>query len=81
MYKAVNKDGILFLYKEEQEIEKISPEATWVKEGDQFTENEIEISEIYCYCGHTDKCSCGPNEGNTYKPSIIKILGPCKHFH
>lgn len=54
---------------------EVSPEATWVKERDEFDEDEIALK---CYCGHTDRCNCGPTEG---KPMIYKIKGPCGHFH
>lgn len=39
---------------------KISPEATWVKEYDEFTENEIEIvykKKFECLCGKKDTLS------------------------
>lgn len=52
---------------------EISPEATWVKEGDEFEESEVKPS--YAYKGRT--------ENNLLVKEVIfyRILGPCDHFH
>ncbi len=62
---------------------EISPEANWVMEGDEFEENQIKH-----WCNNNDVgltvfCSqCNPvHEWYDCKKHIIKILGPCKHFH
>lgn len=71
-------------------IGEISPEATWVKEGDEFDEDEL---DPYLYClKHPDESfyfdefnqtlewiKLNPNPIK-YKV-VVKILGPCKHFH
>ena len=62
-------------------IGEISPEATYVKEGDEFDEEEI---ELWTGFGHFRKIE--RNNPDYYlhakeKGSIFKILGPCKHFH
>lgn len=46
-------------------IGEISSEAIWVKEGDEFEENEIEKDDYY----------------TSTKIWIYKIKGPCGHFH
>jgi hypothetical protein len=64
---------------------EISPEATWVKEGDDFDEEEIEFwdkTEDH----PTDKSYLHKwlKEGRVdyvLKYFYFKILGPCKHFH
>lgn len=50
-------------------IGEISPEATWVTEGMEFDENEVEITTPFSVL--LEK----------YLPIRVKILGPCKHFH
>lgn len=54
-------------------IGEISPEATWVKEGDEFNDDEVCI--IYLN---------PPIEGVVYANKIrqfMGIKGPCGHFH
>lgn len=48
-------------------IGPISPEAAWVKEGDEFEEGQIEA-------GWTTSI-------NNYTEPFIKIKGSCSHFH
>jgi hypothetical protein len=71
-YIVKKKNDKLFLFKEEQEIGQISPEAKWVKEGDEFVEDEIFLSKY------------GSNWDNK-KPLSQKytafIKGSCGHFH
>lgn len=53
-------------------IGEISPEATWVKEGDEFEGEGIDfVSTI------SDKEYRNKTANNIY----FKILGPCGHFH
>lgn len=67
-------------------IGKVSSEAKWVKEGDEFDEVEIELvmSSGYRFV-KTGQCMGGEVEG--YSESVpkhivhIKIKGPCGHFH
>lgn len=47
-------------------IGEISPDATWVKEGDEFDESDID------HGGWVDE---------DLKTILIKIKGPCGHFH
>lgn len=67
-------------------IGPISSEATWVKEGMEFEEDEVKLIKIchddshppydsYCsYCCRSSRC--GNDEGDE---AFIK--GPCGHFH
>lgn len=56
-------------------IGEISPDATWVKEGDEFDEDEwIGWNNMYNQ-SHDKKF----HEGVLYKD--IRIKGPCGHFH
>ncbi|MFA9239429.1 MAG: hypothetical protein ACEQSQ_06005 [Candidatus Paceibacteria bacterium] len=41
-YIVKKKDEKLLLFKEDKEIGQISPDATWVKDGDEFDEDKIE---------------------------------------
>ena len=52
-------------------VGEISPEATWVKEGDEFDEEEIEWCEVIGF------------EENEFMPKdrVYKIKGPCGYFH
>lgn len=65
-----NKNG--FYWRPIEEVFKvigpISPDATWVKEGDNFDENQLEIpnGEVPIFKGI---------------PNCIKIKGPCGHYH
>lgn len=34
------------------------------------TYGEVKTGKIKCYCGHTDKCECGENEGSPYEEII-----------
>jgi hypothetical protein len=45
---------------------EVSEDATWVKEGDEFTEDEVQW---------------GAEEFSWNHPVIVKIKGPCGHFH
>jgi len=70
----------------EQVLGEVSDKAVWVKEGDEFDENEIEL------WGHTitpntrqairtvgfDKYKEYMKE---FQKLIVKIKGPCGHFH
>jgi len=67
-------------------IGEISPEATWVKEGAEFDEEEIESKKVGFYNGtevYFDTELQEDAERLMYKEKIIfKILCPtCKHFH
>lgn len=58
-----------------KKIGEISPGAIWVKEGDEFDEEEVRW-------GSKDSSSfIMPIERTKSKFDFIKILGPCKHFH
>lgn len=67
-YIVKKKNGNLLLFKEEQEIGQVSPEATWVVENQEFDEDEIDT--IYY-----DK------ERNYGEVEFVRIKGPCGHFH
>jgi hypothetical protein len=54
-------------------IGEISPDATWVKEGDEFTEEELSYKYDGAYLHLTH-----------WMPDVLKIIGikgPCGHFH
>lgn len=66
-------------------IGEISSEAIWVKEGDEFDEDQVFISKLCrdtdanwqyacAYCG--SKRECRNDEGD-----MAKIKGQCGHFH
>lgn len=61
-------------------IGEISPEATWVKEGDEFDEDEIEEWTI-----DTNNKLHPPHGLSEIQKSnlkkIYKVKGPCGHFH
>jgi hypothetical protein len=50
-------------------IGEISPEATWVKDGDKFEKSDIKV------VGYGENWSKHQNLSN------IKVKGPCGHFH
>ena len=62
----------------------ISPEATWVKEGDQFDEKGIEIIH---FRGETAWPIIGGSSYEVFKDDFddwrigVYIKGPCGHFH
>ena len=75
-------------------IGKVSKKATWVKDGDEFDENEIQLlyHETYSYGGPAsmywdtriieckiDDKKMKVDKDNFYYP--IEIKGPCGHFH
>lgn len=64
-------------------IGEISPEATWVKEGDEFDDEDI---NIWAWDGE-DEWNFSIEEWlleeqeHSYEDSKIEIKGPCGHFH
>lgn len=63
-------------------VGEISPEATWVKEGDEFGETELKWrSKEYSFGGDPiiEYYDFRINIDDSEK--TIAILGPCKHFH
>jgi hypothetical protein len=84
-YIVKKKNDKLFLFKEEQEIGQISPDATWVKEGDEFDENELgwllwdtrfpEDGDIFY------EFSNEPEIKDKYSFKVICVIGPCGKFH
>jgi hypothetical protein len=64
-------------------IGEISPEATWVVEGDEFDEEHIKRNHI-CYdtWGNTGYCfHCQRSKGCDSEDYNYLIKGPCGHFH
>ena len=71
----------------------ISPEATWVKEGDEFEEDQIKIcvdpdNQDNWYVDvpsgkYHDDDPIPPSRDNLYTDGtkIVYIKGPCGHFH
>lgn len=66
-------------------IGEISPEATWVKEGDKFSEAEVHLYrplEFSHYEKYFDTESQQEEERPVYKNiTAAHIKGPCGHFH
>lgn len=77
-------------------IGEISPEATWVKEGDEFDEDEVQFKLIYEQDYEDDSIEIVSEEEwlkaklkdklkmfnfITLYEKIIEIKGPCGHFH
>jgi hypothetical protein len=86
----------LFVYKNNvfKTIGEISSGATWVKEGDEFDEDEIQrdvLTKWYAgeddyteYCHHHpkgDKKFILPSDEEYITESPIKIKGPCGYLH
>ena len=68
-------------------IGEISPEATWVKEGDEFDEDELGIKEIdinnediWTEWDFQDK-GWEENLKKGLVSILVQIKGPCGHFH
>lgn len=59
-------------------IGEISSEAIWIKEGDEFDENEIKKVNMQEYGHYCDWIEGREQLG--YKCTVL-IFGPCKHFH
>lgn len=76
-YIAKLKGNKLHLYRGNVEIGLISPDATWVKEGDEFDEDEVEEWQ------YTEKGWYLPLFLSSVRGLAIryKIKGPCGHFH
>lgn len=77
-------------------VGEISPEATWVKEGDEFDEDEVQFKLIYEQDYEDDSIEIVSEEEwlkaklkdklkmfnfITLYEKIIEIKGPCGHFH
>jgi hypothetical protein len=64
-------------------IGEISPEATWVKDGDEFDETEfINTHVCHDFEGNTGYCfHCQRSKGCDSTDYIINVKGPCGHFH
>lgn len=71
-------------------IGEISPDATWVKEGDEFDEtnwrfkwynNEGKFFTRHEYHPSDEFTNLGEGHKDGTYSLFIQILGPCKHFH
>lgn len=58
-------------------IGRISPDAIWVKEGDELEATEVNLGETF----PGGSISREAQQILTGKTPDIKILGPCGHFH
>lgn len=92
-YIAKLKDDKLYLYNNSVETGLISPEATWVKEGDEFEEKDIDF-QIFVQIPYTEdwyesvsleNYVKGIPDDESYSVYVtekrIRIKGPCGHFH
>jgi hypothetical protein len=79
MYKAKQEGGKLYLYKDSEQVGLISPKAIWVKEGDEFDEED---TKKVCVLGenHCVEWIEGREEKG-YKPSFLIKCPTCKKFH
>ena len=65
-------------------IGEISPEATWVKEGDEFEEEDVKcykhliLKDGSTLCSHTEEEDMSPR---CEYANVYQIKGPCGHFH
>lgn len=62
-------------------IGEVSPEATWVKEGDEFDEEQIRWKTWNKYDYSLIPLNKIEWEDWNPKGEIFAILGPCNHFH
>lgn len=69
-------------------IGEISPEATWVKEGDEFEENDVHFEGwegLICPAVEEDTLEAYMSHGYVEKHPELKLIctikGPCGHFH
>lgn len=61
-------------------IGEISPEATWVKEGDEFDEDDWRyVANIWD--GAANNAILNKNHAPFPDPYYVQIKGPCGHFH
>jgi hypothetical protein len=69
-----------FLYKV---IGEISLEATWVKEGDEFDEDQINIWAFDGEDGWNFSVEewCMEEQEHSYDDFVVTIKGPCGYFH
>jgi len=85
---SVNDGKVLLAGEEEFEVElnrvfkvigEISPEAIWVKEGDEFDEDQVRV----CEWDDGDEFVIPVKEFKEGKQDSykIEIKGPCGHFH
>jgi|SRR5581483_5516319 len=58
---------------------EISPEATWVKEGDEFEGSEVQ--QCYFYKTRYGYSKEHPWTENHERVTLFEIKGPCGHFH
>lgn len=75
------KDEHLLSIGQYKVIGEISPEATWVKEGDEFDDKDIEVYTIDVLENRYIPISIEEKRVIERSKSIIKIKGSCGHFH
>lgn len=59
-------------------IGEISPEAGWVKEGDEFDKDQI---KLWTYAGEVRRPHPSMFDNWDGARIVVEILGPCGHFH
>lgn len=71
-------DETLILCDGNTQIGKISPEATWVKEGDEIDEFDYRYKDRYGWDVVRDITKISPIHRPKY---VIGVKGSCGHFH
>lgn len=80
-YIVRKEDDKLFLFKKQDKIGEISPDATWVKEGDEFNEKEWrEVWDSSTGWRFSDDEFFNPKYCYR-KLDWVQVKGPCGHFH
>lgn len=70
------KPGVLF-----KAIGPISPDAEWVKEGDEFEESEVDLTGTIFYRDKYGLSRHHPWSEVYSKEKYHLVKGPCDHFH
>ncbi len=78
--KGKAKLGWSSIYLPYKVIGEMSPDATWVKEGDEFDEDELMWTSIDVN-GYDSQSFVAWNDKDSYGYEYVGVKGPCGHFH
>lgn len=94
IFNFISSDGKLFERKFVEEfndhedkinwfkiIGEISPNATWVKEGDEFDKDDLQVRRKYNRWESEHFNNLNLNKSWLSNDCFITIKGPCGHFH